>query len=84
MNFQIKYFKSLCLQKKNGLYDQNEISLREEYVTDETWAKNVNFFGGAKGIYVGKERNLKMFIEAIYLITRIGAQWRVMPEKYGY
>ena len=57
--------------------------MREEYITDETWVKMLIFFRGVRGIYVGKDRKLKMFIEAIYWITRTGAQWREMPEKYG-
>jgi len=57
--------------------------VREEYITDEVWAKMLIFFKGVKQIYIGTERDLKNFIEAIYWITRTGAQWREVPEKYG-
>lgn len=41
------------------------------------------FFKEIDGIYIGKDGELKTFIEAIYWITRTGAQWREVPEKYG-
>ena len=57
--------------------------MHKEYITDEAWAKMLVFFKVVNEIYIGEEANLKNFIEAIYWITRTGAQWREVPEKYG-
>ena len=57
--------------------------MHKEYITDEAWVKMLVFFKGVNEIYIGEEANLKKFIEAIYWITRTGAQWREVPEKYG-
>jgi len=43
----------------------------------------LSFFENAKEIYIGREGDLKKFIEAIYWIVRTGAQWRELPERYG-
>ena len=58
--------------------------MRREYITDEAWIKMLNFFENVKEIYIGREENFKNFIEAIYWIVKTGAQWRELPEKYGY
>lgn len=57
--------------------------MQREYITNEAWTKMLIFFKEVKGIYVGNEKTLKQFIEAIYWIARTGAQWREVPEKYG-
>ena len=57
--------------------------MQKEYITNEAWGKMLVFFKSIKGIYVGKEGGLKIFLEAIYWIARTGAQWREVPEKYG-
>lgn len=57
--------------------------MQEEYITSEAWNKMFKFFLTVKKIHIGKEENLKRFIEAIYWIARTGAQWRMLPENYG-
>ncbi len=58
--------------------------MQEKYIIEDAWVKMLSFFKEVKGIYVGKKGSLKMFIEAIYWMARTGAQWRELPEKYGY
>ncbi len=57
--------------------------MQREYITDEAWNKMFDFFKNHTGVYVSKEDKLKNFIEAVYWIVRTGAQWRMLPEKYG-
>lgn len=57
--------------------------MQKEYIKIEAWIKMLKFFTNNKKVYVGKEGELKLFIEAIFWVTRTGAQWREIPEKYG-
>ncbi len=57
--------------------------MQREYITDEAWDKMLNFFKLHPRVYAANEGELKKFIEAIYWMARTGAQWRMMPEKYG-
>ena len=57
--------------------------MQREYITNEAWRKMLIFFSKNNGIYVVSEGNLKRFVEAIYWISRTGAQWREVPETYG-
>ena len=54
-----------------------------EYITDEAWEKMFLFLKSNPHINVKTEKNLKLFVEAIYWLARTGAQWRELPEKYG-
>ena len=57
--------------------------MQREYIDAETWSKMLIFFRNQKDIYSGNAAKLKVFVEVIYWITRTGAQWREVPEKYG-
>jgi transposase len=57
--------------------------VHEEYITEFAWEKMLIFFKNVDGVYIGKDNQLKTFMESIYWIARTGAQWREMPEKYG-
>lgn len=49
------------------------VTMKKEYINEVAWSK---FLKTCKGIYVGCESQRKKFIEAIYWMSRIGAQWR--------
>lgn len=51
---------------------------------NEQWAKIVKFLRELPGIYVGQEEQCRRFIEGVLWIARSGAQWRLLPEKYGH
>lgn len=52
-------------------------------IPDDPWSKILQFLHSCPGVYVGQEANSRRFIEAILWITRSGAQWRLLPERYG-
>jgi len=57
--------------------------MKKEYINEVVWSKILKFLKTCKGIYVGCESHCKKFIEAIYWMSRTGAQWRELHDKYG-
>ncbi len=57
--------------------------MKKEYISEYAWSKIFTFLKGYKGIYIGTELRCKRFIEAVYWMSRTGAQWRELHEKYG-
>ena len=53
-----------------------------EYRLDQ-WSKIYKFLLVDPHVYVGKESNCRLFMEAILWIVRSGAQWRLLPKEYG-
>jgi transposase len=54
------------------------IKLREDQ-----WDKIYSFLDNHPRVYAGEESDCRRFIEGVLWITRSGAQWRLLPEKYG-
>ena len=52
-------------------------------LTDEQWSKIVEFLRAHPNVYVGKEAECRLFLEAVLWLDRTGAQWRMLPEQYG-
>lgn len=50
---------------------------------DEQWTKIVKFLRACPHVYVGQEGQCRRFVEGVLWIARSGAQWRLLPEKYG-
>ncbi len=57
--------------------------MKKEYISEVAWSKIFSFLKSRKEIYSGNEKKCKNFIEAIFWMSRAGAQWRELPEKYG-
>jgi len=57
--------------------------MKKEYINENAWGKILIFLKQCKGIYVGIVSRCKTFIEAIYWMSKTGAQWRELHEKYG-
>jgi putative transposase len=53
-------------------------------LSDSQWFKILAFLRAHSRAYVGQEDRCRLFIEAVLWITRTGAQWRFLPEQYGY
>jgi hypothetical protein len=54
--------------------------MKKEYISKIAWGKIFNFLKEQKSIYIKEERCCQSFIEAIYWMTRTGAQWRELPN----
>ena len=50
---------------------------------DDQWSKIRDFLSALPEVYVGQEADCRRFLEAVLWITRTGAQWRALPERYG-
>ena len=57
--------------------------MKKEYISEYTWSKILKFLRNCDGIYIGNEWHCKKFIEAVYWMSRTGAQWRELHDKYG-
>lgn len=52
-------------------------------LTDKQWTKVRDFLKQEPNVYLGKEAECRLFVEAVMWITRSGAQWRLLPSEYG-
>jgi transposase len=52
-------------------------------LTDEQWSKMVKVLRVHPHAYVGSEDECRLFVEAVLWLDRTGAQWRMLPERYG-
>lgn len=52
-------------------------------LSDDQWTKIGNFLREDPNAYVGNEADSRRFVEAVKSISRSGAQWRLLPERYG-
>jgi transposase len=50
---------------------------------EKQWAKIRDFLKEDPNTYVGNEEACRQFVEAVLWQSRTGAQWRLLPEKYG-
>lgn len=55
----------------------------KQYISEAAWCKIFIFLKGSKKVYVSDGKNCKNFLEAMYWISRTGAQWRELPKDYG-
>ena len=53
------------------------------YIKTEDWKHIFQILRKRTDIRTGNESRLRIFIEAIWFISRSGCQWRLLPEVYG-
>jgi len=54
------------------------------HISNAHWAIVFSYLTQQAYLHTSNESQLRLFIEAIYFMTRTGCQWRLLPEKYGY
>lgn len=54
-----------------------------EYINEAAWRKIFMYLKRRKDVYIGSQSRCKNFIEAIYWMSRTGAQWRELHDHYG-
>lgn len=57
--------------------------MKKEYINEVAWNKILKFLKTCGDIYIISESHSRRFIEAIYWLSRTGAQWRELHNKYG-
>jgi len=50
---------------------------------NEQWETMQEFLRADPHVYVSEESECRRFVEAVLWISRSGAQWRLLPSKYG-
>jgi len=53
-------------------------------LTDDQWQKILPVLKTFSQIRLGAGRDVRRFLEAVLWVTRSGAQWRLLPRKYGH
>jgi transposase len=63
------------------------VSMSEAYrrhdISDEVWTLLEPHLPGREGVWGGKARDNRQFINAVFWILRTGAPWRDLPPSYG-
>ncbi len=60
-----------------------EKGMTEVKLRSNQWRKIRGFLDETPKVYVGQERQCRRFIEGVLWMTRSGAQWRLLPKRYG-
>ena len=60
-----------------------ESGMAEVNLRNDQWRKIRSFLDENPKVYVGRERQCRRFIEGVLWMTRSGAQWRLLPKRYG-
>ena len=60
-----------------------EKGMTEVKLRNNQWRKIRSFLDESPKVYVGQEQQCRRFVEGILWMTRSGAQWRLLPKRYG-
>ena len=53
-------------------------------LTDDQWQKMLPVLKTCPQVRLGAGRDCRRFLKAVLGVTRSGAQWRLLPRKYGH
>lgn len=53
------------------------------YIESSAWEQILLYLRTLKGIHTKDEDKLRLFLEAVWYVTRSGCQWRLLPLYYG-
>lgn len=53
------------------------------YIKTSDWKHIFTILSKRKDIRTGNEKKLRLFVEAVWYISRSGCQWRLLPSFYG-
>ena len=56
--------------------------MKKEYISEAVWSKILTFLRGIKRIHTKNEQKVKCFIEAVWWMSRSGAQWRLLDSSF--
>jgi len=56
---------------------------RRHDISEKVWKLLAPHLPGREGVWGGKARNNRLFINAVFWILRTGAPWRDLPPDYG-
>jgi transposase len=59
------------------------IAHRRHDISDRVWKLLEPHLPGREGVWGGRARNNRQFINAVFWILRTGAPWRDLPPDYG-
>jgi len=54
------------------------------YLEDAAFDRMYEYLQSERKIHTGDKKKIRIFMEAMYWMARSGAQWRLLPEEYGY
>ncbi len=60
-----------------------EKGITEVRLENEQWRKVAAFLHENPKVYVGQERQRRRFMEEVLWLLCSGAQWQLLPERYG-
>ncbi|WP_300858289.1 IS5 family transposase, partial [uncultured Desulfovibrio sp.] len=58
-------------------------ALHRHDISDHVWSLLEPLLPGRKGVWGGKAKDNRLFINAVFWILRTGAPWRDLPPEYG-
>ena len=53
------------------------------HINSCAWEHIHVFLDSLEGIHTRDQGALRLFVEAVWFVVRIGCQWRLLPESYG-
>src|SRR5271167_4880450 len=56
----------------------------QRYITDEAFALMYQYIQSERAIHCRNRDSMRKFLEAIFWMSRSGAQWRFLPREYGH